>query len=64
MRSSAIGDGALWGFSPKVSRGPSSSSNRTASTRELTPSLRQALATWASTVLGVLPVRRAIVLLR
>ena len=26
---------------------PSSSSSRTASTRELTPSLRQALATWA-----------------
>jgi hypothetical protein len=43
---------------------PSSSNSRTASTRELTPSLRQALDTWASTVLGVFPVRRAIVLLR
>lgn len=62
--SGAIGDGALWGFSPMGSSRPSSSNSRTASTRELTPSLRQALDTWASTVLGVLPVSRAIALLR
>ncbi len=46
------------------SSSPSSSSSRTASTRELTPNLRQALDTWASTVLGVFPVSRAIALLR
>lgn len=62
--SNAIGDGALWGFSPMGFSTPSSSKSRTASTRELTPSLRQALDTCASTVFGVLPVRRAIALLR
>jgi hypothetical protein len=37
---------------------------RTASSRVSTPSLRQALAIWASMVLGAVPISREIALLR